>query len=172
MEELIGEAPPVGQLDLEDQKGGRNCEDAVTERLEPRGLAHVLDMYADHRSAIRSPSKRNTTMPYCTYPVSSAFQRRRRATRSSSPKTSSISIAQQPPDWPVSFEDWERAAEEKLDPGPFGYIAGGAGAESTMRANLDAFERWQLRPRMLAGNSVRDISVDVLGMHSPAPFFL
>jgi lactate 2-monooxygenase len=83
-----------------------------------------------------------------------------------------IYIAQQPPEWPVSVEDWERAAEETLDPGAFGYIAGGAGAESTMRANLDAFQRWQLRPRMLAGNAVRDISVDVLGMHSPAPFFL
>src|SRR5438105_7386565 len=83
-----------------------------------------------------------------------------------------IYIAQQPPDWPVSFEDWERAAEEKLDPGAFGYIAGGAGAESTMRANLDAFQRWRIRPRMLSGNAVRDISIDVLGMHSPAPFFL
>src|SRR2546423_8482059 len=83
-----------------------------------------------------------------------------------------IYIAQQPPDWPVSFEDWERAAEEKLDPGAFGYIAGGAGAESTMDANLDAFRRWRIRPRMLAGNASRDISVDVLGMHSPAPFFL
>jgi lactate 2-monooxygenase len=83
-----------------------------------------------------------------------------------------IYIAQQPPEWPVSFEDWERAAEEKLDSGAFGYIAGGAGAESTMRANLDAFKSWRIRPRMLAGNAVRDISVDVLGLHSPAPFFL
>jgi isopentenyl diphosphate isomerase/L-lactate dehydrogenase-like FMN-dependent dehydrogenase len=83
-----------------------------------------------------------------------------------------IYIAQQPPDWPVSFEDWERAAEDKLDPGAFGYIAGGAGSEATMRANLDAFQRWRIRPRMLTGNAVRDISVDVLGMHSPAPFFL
>ena len=83
-----------------------------------------------------------------------------------------IYIAQQPPEWPVAFDDWERAAEEKLDPGAFGYIAGGAGAESTMRANLESFQRWQIRPRMLAGNAVRDISVDVLGMHSPAPFFL
>jgi isopentenyl diphosphate isomerase/L-lactate dehydrogenase-like FMN-dependent dehydrogenase len=83
-----------------------------------------------------------------------------------------IYIAQQPPEWPVSFEDWERAAEEKLDPGAFGYIAGGAGAESTMRANLGAFQRWRIRPRMLTGNAVRDISVDVLGVHSPAPFFL
>jgi lactate 2-monooxygenase len=83
-----------------------------------------------------------------------------------------IYIAQEPPAWPVAFEDWERAAEERLDEGAFGYIAGGAGAESTMRANLDAFQQWRIRPRMLAGNTVRDISVDVLGLHSPAPFFL
>jgi lactate 2-monooxygenase len=83
-----------------------------------------------------------------------------------------IYIAQQPPEWPVAFEDWERAAAEKLDAGAFGYIAGGAGAESTMRANLDAFQQWRIRPRMLAGNAARDLSVDVLGLHSPAPFLL
>jgi lactate 2-monooxygenase len=83
-----------------------------------------------------------------------------------------IYIAQEPPAWPLSAGDWERAAEEKLDPGPFGYIAGGAGAEETMRANLEAFRRWRIRPRMLTGNEVRDISVDVLGMHSPGPFLL
>jgi lactate 2-monooxygenase len=83
-----------------------------------------------------------------------------------------IYIAQQPPEWPVASEDWERAAAEKLDAGAFGYIAGGAGAESTMRANLDAFQQWRLRPRMLAGNAARDLSVDVLGLHSPAPFLL
>src|SRR6476661_6371031 len=83
-----------------------------------------------------------------------------------------IYIAQQPPEWPVSFDDWERAAQAKLDEGAFGYIAGGAGAEETMRANLDAFRRWRLRPRMLAGNAQRDISVEVLGLRSPAPFLL
>src|SRR3954447_3046975 len=83
-----------------------------------------------------------------------------------------IYIAQQPAEWPIAAADWEHAAEEKLDPGAFGYIAGGAGAESTMRANLAAFQGWRLRPRMLTGNAVRDISVDVLGLHSPAPFFL
>ncbi|MGZ4334055.1 MAG: alpha-hydroxy-acid oxidizing protein [Gaiellaceae bacterium] len=83
-----------------------------------------------------------------------------------------IYIAQQPPDWPIDSTDWERAAEAKLDAGAFGYIAGGAGSEATMRANLEAFGRWRLRPRMLAGNASRDISIDVLGMSSPAPFFL
>jgi isopentenyl diphosphate isomerase/L-lactate dehydrogenase-like FMN-dependent dehydrogenase len=83
-----------------------------------------------------------------------------------------IYIAQQPPEWPIEAADWERAAQEKLDPGAFGYIAGGAGSESTMRANLDAFQRLRIRPRMLTGNVARDISVDVLGLHSPAPFLL
>jgi isopentenyl diphosphate isomerase/L-lactate dehydrogenase-like FMN-dependent dehydrogenase len=83
-----------------------------------------------------------------------------------------IYIAQQPPDWPISAADWERAAEEKLAPGPFGYIAGGAGAEATVGANLEAFGRWRIRPRMLTGNVVRDQSVEVLGLRSPAPFLL
>jgi lactate 2-monooxygenase len=81
-----------------------------------------------------------------------------------------IYIAQQPPEWPVAFEDWERAAEAAIDPGAFGYIAGGAGAESTMAANLQAFGRWRLRPRMLAGNVARDLSVEIFGTRSPAPF--
>jgi lactate 2-monooxygenase len=83
-----------------------------------------------------------------------------------------IYIAQEPPEWPLTAADWERAAEETLDPGAFGYIAGGAGAEETMRANLDAFRSWRIRPRMLTGNVSRDLSVDVLGLHSPAPFLL
>jgi lactate 2-monooxygenase len=74
--------------------------------------------------------------------------------------------------WPVGASAWEESAREVLDPGPFGYIAGGAGNESTMRANLDAFERRRLRPRMLSGNVERDASVDVLGTSSPVPFFL
>jgi lactate 2-monooxygenase len=74
--------------------------------------------------------------------------------------------------WPIAPEEWETRAAEALEPAPFDYIAGGAGAESTMRANLEAFERRRLRPRMLTGNAERDISVEVLGTRSPAPFLL
>jgi lactate 2-monooxygenase len=74
--------------------------------------------------------------------------------------------------WPISPEEWEARAAERLDPGPFDYIAGGAGSESTMQANLEAFERRRLRPRMLTGNRERDLSVEVLGTRSPAPFLL
>ncbi len=83
-----------------------------------------------------------------------------------------IYIARQAPDWPITADEWERAAEARLEAGAFGYIAGGAGAESTMRANLDAFQRWRIRPRMLTGNATRDISVEVLGLRSAAPFLL
>src|SRR5258708_29929090 len=82
-----------------------------------------------------------------------------------------ISIAGEPRPL-IGPDDWEAAAEAKLDAGAFGYIAGGAGGEATMRANLDAFERRRLRPRMLRGNRERDISVDILGTTSVAPFFL
>jgi len=75
-------------------------------------------------------------------------------------------------EWPVGPEDWEAAAEAALEAAAFGYIAGGAGGEATMRANLEAFERRRLRPRMLAGNVRRDLSVEVLGTRSAAPFLL
>jgi lactate 2-monooxygenase len=75
-------------------------------------------------------------------------------------------------EWPIATTDWEARAEAALDPQAFGYIAGGAGAELTMRANREAFERRRLRPRMLTGNTERDLSVEVLGTRSPAPFFL
>jgi lactate 2-monooxygenase len=74
--------------------------------------------------------------------------------------------------WPISAAEWEARAREALEPGPFDYIAGGAGSEATMRANLEALDRRRLRPRMLTGNVERDISVEILGTRSPAPFFL
>jgi len=75
-------------------------------------------------------------------------------------------------EWPVSPEEWEERARETLAQGPFDYVAGGAGSESTVRANRAAFDRRRLRPRMLTGNVERDLSVEVLGLHSPAPFLL
>lgn len=75
-------------------------------------------------------------------------------------------------DLPLDPDEWEARAKAVLEPGPFDYIAGGAGGESTMRANLDAFARWRLRPAMLAGNQQRDLHVTVLGTSSPAPFLL
>lgn len=81
-----------------------------------------------------------------------------------------ISKAQQ--DWPIGAKDWEAAAESLLVRGAFDWIAGGAGEESTLRANRDAFERHQLRPRMLTNTTERDLSIELVGTRSAAPFLL
>jgi lactate 2-monooxygenase len=75
-------------------------------------------------------------------------------------------------DLPLTPDEWEEAARARLERGAFDYIAGGAGSESTVRANRAAFERWRLRPAMLAGNLNRSLGVSVLGTRSAAPFML
>ncbi len=66
----------------------------------------------------------------------------------------------------------EDAAREKLEPGPFGYVAGGAGSGATVRANREAFDRWRIVPRMLTDATTRDHSTTLLGTSMPAPVLL
>jgi lactate 2-monooxygenase len=81
-------------------------------------------------------------------------------------------LIEQRPGLPVSVADLEERAREALSAEAFGYVAGGAGSERTMRANLQAFERWEIVPRMLRDVSVRDLSTSVLGTALPAPVML
>lgn len=73
---------------------------------------------------------------------------------------------------PVDQAELERAARKALSAEAFAYIAGGAGAERTMRANATAFERWQVWPRPLRDVSTRDLSVEFLGRRRPTPLLL
>jgi isopentenyl diphosphate isomerase/L-lactate dehydrogenase-like FMN-dependent dehydrogenase len=50
---------------------------------------------------------------------------------------------------PLNVWDYERLAEETLDEASFGYFAGGAGDEHAVRGNVEAFDGWRLRPRVL-----------------------
>jgi len=72
----------------------------------------------------------------------------------------------------VNVWDYERAAEAQLDPGAFGYVAGGANDEWTMRENRAAFERWVLRPRMLVDISDVTTATTVLGVKSSMPLLV
>jgi isopentenyl diphosphate isomerase/L-lactate dehydrogenase-like FMN-dependent dehydrogenase len=65
--------------------------------------------------------------------------------------------------------DFERAAEERLDPAAFGYFAGGANDEWTMGENLAAFNRWVLRPRMLVDVSEVSTGATLLGTEISLP---
>jgi lactate 2-monooxygenase len=78
----------------------------------------------------------------------------------------------QTPKLPLSAGELEARARERLSPEAFGYVAGGAGSEATMRANLEAFEHWQIVPRMLRDVSERDLATMVLGTTMSAPLLL
>ena len=73
------------------------------------------------------------------------------------------------PDFPMSFAELERRAEQAMSEELWSYVAGGAGDENTQRANVGAFERWGLMPRMLAGASDRDLTVELFGTQLPTP---
>lgn len=70
---------------------------------------------------------------------------------------------------PVVYEEWESRAREILEDGPYYYVAGGAGGEKTMKANLEAFHRWKIIPRMFRNVENRDLSVEILGHTFPFP---
>jgi len=76
------------------------------------------------------------------------------------------------PRFPVSLEDLERKARSVLRREAYDYVAGGAGAEITMRANREALERWRIVPRMLRDIAERDLSTTLLGTGIPYPFLL
>ena len=63
----------------------------------------------------------------------------------------------------VNVADLERVASERLDAGTLGYFSGGAGDEVTLRDNVAAWRRWQLRPRMLVDVSEVSTAATVLG---------
>jgi 4-hydroxymandelate oxidase len=70
---------------------------------------------------------------------------------------------------PLNVADYERLAEEILDEGAFGYFAGGAGDEHTIRHNREAFDRWRLRPRMLVDVTSVSTGTTVLGEEVSMP---
>jgi isopentenyl diphosphate isomerase/L-lactate dehydrogenase-like FMN-dependent dehydrogenase len=55
------------------------------------------------------------------------------------------------------------AAAEKVDPAVWCYFEGGAEDELTLRENITAFGRWQLRPRMLADVGEISLETTLLG---------
>ena len=73
------------------------------------------------------------------------------------------------PALPMSYAGLERRAAQALPPSVVSYVAGGAGDEATQRANVDAFGRWVLAPRMFVGAKERDLSVELFGMRCSAP---
>jgi lactate 2-monooxygenase len=72
----------------------------------------------------------------------------------------------------VDVRQLEEAAKAVMSPKAFAYIAGGAGQESTMLANRNAFEKYKIIPRMLQNVGERDISITLFGKKYSSPFLL
>ena len=76
------------------------------------------------------------------------------------------------PTLPIDPDALEAAARGVLSAEAYGYVAGGAGAEATMRANRAAFDRWQIVPRMLRNVAQRDHRVALFGANLSVPLLL
>ncbi|HEX7973096.1 MAG TPA: lactate 2-monooxygenase, partial [Anaerolineales bacterium] len=73
---------------------------------------------------------------------------------------------------PTSPAELEGRARAVMSPEGYAYVAGGAGMESTVRANRAAFDRWRILPRMLCDVSAGDPSVNLFGANLNSPLVL
>ncbi|MEV4449891.1 alpha-hydroxy acid oxidase [Streptomyces mirabilis] len=68
-----------------------------------------------------------------------------------------------------TLADYAAGAQRVLDRDVWDFVAGGAGEERTLAANLEAFDRVRLRPRVLTGAGAPDTATRLLGRHWAAP---
>ncbi len=71
-----------------------------------------------------------------------------------------------------SLSELEEVASRKVAPKIWSYIEGAAGTGITDRANRQAFDRWVLLPRILAGVREVDLRTQLLGEAVRAPVFI
>lgn len=73
---------------------------------------------------------------------------------------------------PVNLADYEELARQRVEPGAWGYLAGGADDEITLRDNVAAYQRLRLVPRVLVDVSRVDPATTVLGQRVAFPILL
>ena len=74
--------------------------------------------------------------------------------------------------YPFDFESIERKAFEALPDWVYRYVSAAAGDGRTQRANVDAFSRYGIIPRMMVSPPERDLSINLFGKHLPSPIFM
>jgi isopentenyl diphosphate isomerase/L-lactate dehydrogenase-like FMN-dependent dehydrogenase len=68
--------------------------------------------------------------------------------------------------------DFEPAARRALPPAHWGYMASGVDDDLTLRANIAAYGKIELRPRRLVDVSKPDLSTEVFGQRWETPLFI
>jgi len=72
----------------------------------------------------------------------------------------------------INVADFERAADEKLEPGVAGYFFGGACDEIALEESTTAWQRRRLRPRVLAGHGEWETRATVLDREVACPILV
>ncbi len=72
----------------------------------------------------------------------------------------------------LNVMDFEEAARQALPPAHFGYMATGVDDDLTLKANHEAYQRIQLRPRRLVDVRQADTKVELFGTVWDSPIFL
>ena len=70
---------------------------------------------------------------------------------------------------PLCLEDFRRAARALIPPDVWDFIEGGGGDERTLAANIAAFDRYLLRPRVLVDVSKIDVRTELFGTPMATP---
>jgi len=73
---------------------------------------------------------------------------------------------------PVNVADYREAARRRLPKVLFEYVDGAAYAEQTLRANVDDFQRLELRQRVMRDVSKINLATTILGRELPMPLLL
>src|SRR5580704_7048894 len=68
--------------------------------------------------------------------------------------------------------DFEPVAHRNIPPAHWGYLVSGVDGDGTLRANREAYARYQLRARRMIDVSKIDMSVDLLGARFSSPIIL
>lgn len=76
------------------------------------------------------------------------------------------------PEVPTDGTRLEDAARKVMSRRGFAYVAGSAGSEASAVANVSAFARWQVVPRMLVDTTERDTGVELFGRRHESPFLV
>jgi isopentenyl diphosphate isomerase/L-lactate dehydrogenase-like FMN-dependent dehydrogenase len=87
--------------------------------------------------------------------------------------------AQTPADSPIGRAqdgldvfDFEAVAKRNIPPAHWGYLMTGVDGEDTLKANREAYARYQLKTRRLVDLSKMDMGVDLFGHRFKSPIFL
>ena len=74
--------------------------------------------------------------------------------------------------FPFDFASIERKAFDAMPDWVYRYVSAAAGDGRTQRANIDAYSRYGIIPRMMVSPPERDLSINLFGEQLPSPMFM